>query len=76
MSTKNEDDLVGSKYKNDNDFNENNVNVDDDYRGFIFVLHEEYGLMLLLSTRKEAKGPHFQTPGGHVEDYELIEAGT
>eukprot|EP00563_Minutocellus_polymorphus_P010033 CAMPEP_0181063700 /NCGR_PEP_ID=MMETSP1070-20121207/23787_1 /TAXON_ID=265543 /ORGANISM="Minutocellus polymorphus, Strain NH13" /LENGTH=259 /DNA_ID=CAMNT_0023143925 /DNA_START=1 /DNA_END=781 /DNA_ORIENTATION=+ len=45
-----------------------------DYRGFIFVVHEQYGLMLLHCTRKPKKGPHFQLPGGHVDDFEFQEA--
>ena len=41
------------------------------YRSFIFVLHETYGILLLHCTRKVKKGYHFQIPGGHVdeEDY-------
>lgn len=47
-----------------------------DYRGFVFVVHEEYGLMLLRCARKKMKGPHWQAPGGHVDDPEFVEAGT
>jgi 8-oxo-dGTP pyrophosphatase MutT (NUDIX family) len=47
-----------------------------DYRGFVFVLHQIYGLMLLHCTRKESKGPHWQTPGGHVDKNEFLDAGT
>jgi len=46
-----------------------------DYRGFIFVVHEEHGMVLLKCTRKKSKGPHFQVPGGHVDEPEFLEAG-
>jgi len=46
-----------------------------DYRGFVFAVHEQHGLMLLHCTRKAKKGPHFQLPGGHVDDFEFEEAG-
>ena len=46
-----------------------------DYRGFIFVVHEAHGLMLLHCTRKKKKGPHFQLPGGHIDDFEFEAAG-
>lgn len=55
-----------------------NVLVDykqQDYRGFIFVVHEEHGMVLLKCTRKKNKGPHFQVPGGHVDEPEFLEAG-
>ena len=45
-----------------------------DYRGFIFVVHESHGLMLLHCTRKKKKGPHFQLPGGHIDDFEFVAA--
>lgn len=45
-----------------------------DYRGFIFVVHEEHGMVLLKCTRKKSKGPHFQVPGGHVDEPEFLEA--
>ncbi len=45
-----------------------------DYRGFIFVVHKQYGLMLLHCTRKKKKGPHFQLPGGHIDEHEFFEA--
>ena len=48
----------------------------NDYRAFIFILHEDYGLMLLYCTRKKNKGPHWQLPGGHVDDEEFVRAGT
>jgi hypothetical protein len=79
--------VEGGKDKDDDDDNDNHDAGDDlfdiseyfqgvDYRGFVFVLHKEYGLMVLLSThKKKSKGPHFQTPGGNIEDSDLIEAG-
>lgn len=42
-----------------------------DYRAFIFVIHEQHGMVLLHCTRKPKKGHHFQLPGGHVDDYEF-----
>ena len=42
-----------------------------DYRGFIFVVHENHGLLLLHCTRKPKKGPHYQLPGGHVDAAEF-----
>jgi 8-oxo-dGTP pyrophosphatase MutT (NUDIX family) len=45
-----------------------------DYRGFIFVVHKIHGLMLLHCTRKKSKGPHFQLPGGHVDEFEFLVA--
>jgi 8-oxo-dGTP pyrophosphatase MutT (NUDIX family) len=57
---------------------DNEVLVDyanKDYRGFIFVVHETLGLMLLHCTRKESKGPHWQLPGGHIDDHEFLQAG-
>lgn len=42
-----------------------------DYRGFAFVVHEVHGMLLLHCTRKPKKGPHFQLPGGHIDDYEF-----
>lgn len=47
----------------------------NDYRGFIFVVHAAYGLMLLQCTRKKKKPLHWQLPGGHIDDFEFIEAG-
>ena len=55
----------------------NQVLVDfkkDDYRGFLLVQHEEHGLMLLRCTRKKNKPPHWQLPGGHVDEFEFQEA--
>lgn len=42
-----------------------------DYRGFIFVVHKEYGMLLLHCTRKPKKGPHYQLPGGHIDEFEF-----
>lgn len=47
-----------------------------DYRGFIFVVHAKYGLMLLYCSRKKSKPPHYQLPGGHIDLPEFVEAGT
>jgi 8-oxo-dGTP pyrophosphatase MutT (NUDIX family) len=47
----------------------------NDYRGFVFVVHEQHGLMLLRCTRKKTKPPHWQLPGGHVDDDEFFAAG-
>jgi len=52
--------------------------VDDyqtqDYRGFLLVRHETYGLMLLHCTRKKSKPPHWQLPGGHIDEPEFRRA--
>ena len=45
------------------------------YRAFIFVHHEAYGLLLLYCTRKTKKGPYYQLPGGHVDNFEFEKAG-
>ena len=45
-----------------------------DYRAFVFMIHEDFGIMLLHCTRKRKKGPHFQLPGGHVDETEFIAA--
>jgi len=47
----------------------------EDFRGFIFVIHEEYGLLLLRCTRKKTKPPHWQLPGGHIDAQEFLNAG-
>mmetsp|Transcript_12863 Transcript_12863/g.24434 ORF Transcript_12863/g.24434 Transcript_12863/m.24434 type:complete len:230 (-) Transcript_12863:33-722(-) len=44
----------------------------NDYRGFIFLVHEEFGLLLLHCTRKKSKPPHWQLPGGHIDEDEFI----
>jgi len=52
-------------------FNMNSSNKKIDYTGFIFVVHEEHGMLLLFCTRKVKKGHHFQLPGGHIDDHEF-----
>jgi 8-oxo-dGTP pyrophosphatase MutT (NUDIX family) len=42
-----------------------------DYRAFCLLLHKEHGAILLHCTRKKKKPPHFQLPGGHVDDVEF-----
>ena len=44
----------------------------DDYRAFLFAQHPIHGMLLLYCSRKKKKPPHFQAPGGHVdnEDFE------
>jgi len=46
----------------------------EDYRTFVFAVHPEYGLALLYCTRKEEKGPHYQLPGGHIDESEFLNA--
>jgi 8-oxo-dGTP pyrophosphatase MutT (NUDIX family) len=46
----------------------------NDFRGFIFVVHSSYGLLLLQCTRKKNKPLHWQLPGGHIDDPEFVEA--
>lgn len=36
-------------------------------KAFLFLVHRDHGLLLLYTTRKKSKGPHYQVPGGHVE---------
>lgn len=45
----------------------------NDYRSFIFIIHEDHGLLLLHCTRKKSKPPHWQLPGGHTDDFEFEE---
>jgi 8-oxo-dGTP pyrophosphatase MutT (NUDIX family) len=45
-----------------------------DYRAFVFAVHAQHGLLLLHCTRKAKKGPHFQLPGGHVDEPEFLTA--
>ena len=47
---------------------------DVDYRGFAFVVHDQYGMMMLHCTRKSNKPPHYQLPGGHIDDAEFVAA--
>lgn len=55
-----------SNHKNDDDDDDNNTN--NKYSSFIFVIHEHYGMILLYCTRKKKKGPHYQIPGGHLDE--------
>jgi len=45
-----------------------------DLRAFLFAIHPVHGMLLLHCTRKRKKGPHFQLPGGHVDDFEFVAA--
>jgi len=47
----------------------------NDYRGFVFIVHDAHGLLLLRCTRKKNKPPHWQVPGGHVDEPEFFRAG-
>ena len=42
-----------------------------DYRAFCLLIHPKYGAVLLHCTRKKKKPPHYQLPGGHVDDFEF-----
>lgn len=44
----------------------------NDYRGFVFVMHETHGFLLLYCTRKKNKPPHFQLCGGHIDEPEFL----
>jgi 8-oxo-dGTP pyrophosphatase MutT (NUDIX family) len=46
----------------------------NDYKGFIFVVHPSYGMLLLRCSRKKNKGVHYQLPGGHVDEPEFLRA--
>ena len=46
----------------------------NDYRAFIICRHNDYGILLLHCTRKKKKGPHFQLPGGHIDEPEFLAA--
>jgi hypothetical protein len=46
-----------------------------EYKGFVFVIHQQYGLMLLYCTRKKKKPPHWQLCGGKLDEPEFIKAG-
>lgn len=51
-----------------------NVTVDyseNDYRAFCLLLHSQNGALLLYCTRKKKKPPHYQLPGGHVDEAEF-----
>jgi 8-oxo-dGTP pyrophosphatase MutT (NUDIX family) len=47
-----------------------------EYRAFVFVLHDEYGILLLRCTRKKKKPDHWQIPGGRIDDHEFLRAGS
>lgn len=38
-----------------------------DYRAFCLLLHRKHGALLLHCTRKKKKPPHYQLPGGHID---------
>jgi hypothetical protein len=42
---------------------------------FLFLVHRNHGLLLLYTTRKKSKGPHYQVPGGHVDQEDIDTAG-
>lgn len=69
--------LKNAKHQSDLLFLQETSNDDiaakHDYRGFVICLHDTYGLLLLHCTRKKNKPPHYQLPGGHVDDFELNE---
>jgi 8-oxo-dGTP pyrophosphatase MutT (NUDIX family) len=46
------------------------------YRAFVFVLHDEHGILLLRCTRKKNKPDHWQIPGGRIDEHEFLRAGT
>jgi len=48
--------------------------MDRDYRAFVFASHPAYGMILLHCTRKKRKPPHFQCPGGHVDQEDFVQA--
>ena len=66
--------------QSNNDNNSNAVALDwykssrIDYRGFIFIIHVKYGLLMLHCTRKKSKPPHYQCPGGHIDNIEFENA--
>ena len=45
----------------------------NDYRGFCFLIHPKHGLLMLQCSKnkKNKPSPHFQVPGGHVDDFEF-----
>lgn len=43
----------------------------NDYRAFCLLIHRKQGAVLLYCTRKKRKPPHYQLPGGHVDDCEF-----
>ena len=48
--------------------------ANSDFRAFVFVTHEKFGMLLLHCTKKKNKGPHFQLPGGHIDPSEFVAA--
>mmetsp|Transcript_2226 Transcript_2226/g.4795 ORF Transcript_2226/g.4795 Transcript_2226/m.4795 type:complete len:294 (+) Transcript_2226:36-917(+) len=48
--------------------------IKEDYRAFIFALHQTHGMLLLYCSRKKKKSPHFQAPGGHVDREDFQDA--
>jgi 8-oxo-dGTP pyrophosphatase MutT (NUDIX family) len=50
---------------------------DNDYRAFIFAIHENYGYLLLKTKvkKKKNKGSYWEVPGGHIDKEELKTAG-
>jgi 8-oxo-dGTP pyrophosphatase MutT (NUDIX family) len=48
-----------------------------DYRAFCLLIHPTHGAILLHCTRKKKKPPHYQLPGGHVdqEEFEAVLKG-
>lgn len=53
------------------------INYDEnaiDYRAFALLIHPNHGAILLHCTRKKKKPPHYQLPGGHVDQEEFQKA--
>ncbi|KAL7564294.1 hypothetical protein ACA910_014356 [Epithemia clementina (nom. ined.)] len=44
------------------------------YQTFVFLVHNDHGLVLLQCSRKDDKLPHWQLPGGKVDGQEFEEA--
>ena len=42
-----------------------------DYRSFCLLIHRRQGGVILHCSRKKQKPPHYQLPGGHVDDCEF-----
>lgn len=42
-----------------------------DYRAFCLLIHRKHGALLLHCTRKKKKPPHYQLPGGHIDNCEF-----
>ena len=43
-------------------------------RAVVIPIHSIHGILLLHCTRKRKKGPHYQLPGGHMDDADLTSA--